>query len=142
MAAACFALRMHFAADRDSPLSATALNDLFFLCERCGASLVVDRAAAGMTLSCQSCGQPTMVPSGDLSATPTSLPDAQSTEKTAELQRHLKENESQRTEITGYINQLNIQLHRWQIRLQTLNDRNAELKAEVAILSSAAPALR
>ena len=32
----------------------------------------------------------------------------------AELRRHLRENESQRTEIKGYINQLSIQLHRWQ----------------------------
>jgi hypothetical protein len=37
--------------------------------------------------------------------------------------------------VTGYINQLNIQLHRWQLRLQTLNDRNSELKAEIHQLS-------
>jgi chromosome segregation ATPase len=52
----------------------------------------------------------------------------------AELQRCLKENESQRTEIDSYINQLNIQLHRWQLRLQTLNERNRDLKAELAAL--------
>ena len=50
----------------------------------------------------------------------------------AELRRHLKENESQRTEVNGYINQLNIQLHRWQIRIQTLDKRNKELTDEVA----------
>ncbi len=59
----------------------------------------------------------------------------------ADLRRQLKENESQRTEITGYINQLNIQLHRWQLRLQTLNERNAELKAQMnAARSPTAPA--
>ena len=42
-----------------------------------------------------------------------------------------KENESHRTEITGYINQLSIQLHRWQLRLQTLNERKKELAAEM-----------
>jgi hypothetical protein len=42
-----------------------------------------------------------------------------------------KENESQRTEIPGYINQLSIQLHRWQLRLQTLNERKKELAAEI-----------
>lgn len=52
-------------------------------------------------------------------------------EKLANLRRQLKENESQRTEVNGYINQLNIQLHRWQIRMQTLDERNKELKAEV-----------
>jgi hypothetical protein len=42
-----------------------------------------------------------------------------------------KENESQRTEITGYVNQFSIQLHRWQLRLQTLNERKKELPAEM-----------
>ena len=37
-----------------------------------------------------------------------------------------KENESQRTEIPGYINQHSIQLHRWQ-----LNERKKELAAEI-----------
>ncbi|MEY2480239.1 MAG: hypothetical protein QOI04_1166 [Verrucomicrobiota bacterium] len=53
----------------------------------------------------------------------------------SDLKRHLKENESQRTEITGSINQLSIQLHRWQLRLQTLNDRQKELQAEITKLS-------
>ena len=46
----------------------------------------------------------------------------------------MKENESQRTEITSYINQLSIQLHRWQLRLQTLNERQKQLHAEMARL--------
>jgi len=50
----------------------------------------------------------------------------------ADLEHRLKENESQRTEITGYINQLNIQLHRWQLRLQMLNERKQQLEAELA----------
>ena len=48
-----------------------------------------------------------------------------------DLQRKLKENESQRTEVTGYINQLSIQLHRWKLRLQTLNERKSELEEEL-----------
>lgn len=105
--------------------------DLFFKCESCGASLVVDGAAAGMTLSCQECGQPTTVP---LAREPAPADPAESAAHEADLRRHLKENESQRTEVTGYINQLNIQLHRWQLRLQTLNERNAELKGEITAL--------
>jgi chromosome segregation ATPase len=58
-------------------------------------------------------------------------------EKLDELQRHLKENESQRTEINGYINQLSIQLHRWQLRLQTLNERNKELNNAICNLATA-----
>jgi chromosome segregation ATPase len=48
-----------------------------------------------------------------------------------EIRGKLKENESQRAEVTGYINQLTIQLHRWQLRLQTLNDRKAQLEKEL-----------
>jgi len=55
----------------------------------------------------------------------------------AELQRHIKENESQRTEVTGYINQLNIQLHRWNLRLQMLDGRNKQLTDELAALRPA-----
>jgi chromosome segregation ATPase len=63
-----------------------------------------------------------------------SIPPASA--KLAELQRHLKENESQRTEINGYINQLSIQLHRWQLRLQTLNERNKQLTDEMVGLDN------
>jgi hypothetical protein len=49
----------------------------------------------------------------------------------AELRRQLKENESQRTEVTGYINQLSIQLHRWQLRLQTLEERRKQLESDL-----------
>jgi transcription elongation factor Elf1 len=120
------------AAAYSTPMQPAAGRDLFFKCERCGTSLVVDRAAAGMNLSCQSCGEDITVPPADDVSVSTSVHSASCAEKGKEVQRHLKENESQRTEITGYINQLNIQLHRWQLRLQTLNDRNAELKAELA----------
>ena len=50
----------------------------------------------------------------------------------ADLEHRLKENESQRTEITGYINQHNIQLHRWQLQLQTLNERKQQLEVKLA----------
>ena len=77
-----------------------------------------------MTLNCQRCGKPTLVPM--VSASATSAP-----QDLTDLQRKLKENESQRTEITGYINQLSIQLHRWKLRLQTLNERKTELEEEL-----------
>jgi len=50
-----------------------------------------------------------------------------------EVKRHLAENEAQRKEVTGYINQLSIQLHRWQLRLQKLNERKQELEAELRL---------
>ena len=56
----------------------------------------------------------------------------------SDLQHQLKENVSQRTEITGYINQLSIQLHRWQLRLKELNERKAKLDGELAGLTGGA----
>jgi chromosome segregation ATPase len=54
-----------------------------------------------------------------------------SPQELTDLQRKLNENESQRTEVTSYINQLSIQVHRWKLRLQTLNERKTELEAEL-----------
>lgn len=93
---------------------------------------MVDGAAAGLTLNCQRCGGPTTVPHPSAAQVPERVVASGSIEeKLAELRRHLKENESQRTEINGYINQLSIQLHRWQLRIQTLDQRNKELTDEV-----------
>ena len=98
--------------------ASTPATDIVFQCAHCAGALVVDAAAAGMTLVCRHCGQETSVP-------------AKGTGPLTDLQRKLKENESQRTEVTGYINQLSIQIHRWKLRLQTLNERKAELEAEL-----------
>jgi DNA-directed RNA polymerase subunit M/transcription elongation factor TFIIS len=106
------------------PQARNEAGDLLFKCQQCASPLVVNAAAAGMTLNCQRCGKPTLVPmvSASAASAPQELPD---------LQRKLKENESQRTEITSYINQLSIQLHRWKLRLQTLNERKTELEEEL-----------
>jgi transcription elongation factor Elf1 len=107
--------------------------DIIFACANCSTSLVVDSAAAGMMLDCQNCGKPTTVPNPALAAA------TGSAIKISDLQHQLKENESQRTEITGYVNQLSIQLHRWQLRLQTLKERQEKLQTELASLSASRP---
>jgi septal ring factor EnvC (AmiA/AmiB activator) len=111
--------------------TAQALHDITFACTHCASPLVVDAAAAGLTLPCQRCGQPTVVPDIQ-SRNREHIPRDET--RVEELRRQLKENESQRTEITGYINQLSIQLHRWQLRLQTLNQRKQKLDADLASL--------
>src|SRR5438552_5132026 len=98
-------------------------SDIIFACSNCSASFVVDSAAAGMTLNCQKCGKPTAVPNLEAAAG--------NALKISDLQHQLKENESQRIEITGYVNQLSIQLHRWQLRLQTLQERQEKLQKEL-----------
>ena len=109
--------------------TAQALHDITFACTHCTSPLVVDAAAAGLTLPCQRCGKPTLVP--DIQARSRGYAPRNET-RVAELRRQLKENESQRTEITGYINQLSIQLHRWKLRLESLNERQQKLEAEIA----------
>ena len=107
------------------PQAKSEHGDLLFNCQHCASPLIVDAAAAGMTVNCQRCGKPTPVPITTLAVSPTSP------QEVTDLQRKLKENESQRTEVTGYINQLSIQLHRWKLRLQTLNERKNELEEEL-----------
>jgi predicted Zn finger-like uncharacterized protein len=99
--------------------------DIVFQCKHCATPFVVDAAAAGLTVPCQNCGEQIIVPGRLVEQT------AADAAKVADLKHQLKENESQRTEITGYINQLNIQLHRWQLRIQSLNERQKKLQAEL-----------
>ena len=120
---------MHQTAGSTLPASESS-SDIIFACANCSASFVVDSAAAGMTINCQKCGNPTTVPH------PAVETAAENSAKISELQHQLKENESQRTEITGYINQLSIQLHRWQLRLQTLKERQEKLETELAALKA------
>src|SRR3982074_1754077 len=108
--------------------TAQALHDITFACTHCTSPLVVDAAAAGLTLPCQRCGKPTLVP--DIRSRNREHAPRNET-RLAEVRSQRRENESERTEITGYINQLNIQLHRWQLRLQTLNQRKKELDDEL-----------
>src|SRR6187200_2640348 len=100
-------------------------SDIVFTCENCSSSFIVDGKAAGVTLKCQKCGHPTTAPSPVVQAM------VENSLKVSDVQRQLKENESQRTEVTGYINQLSIQLHRWQLRMKTLKERQEKLEAEI-----------
>jgi chromosome segregation ATPase len=92
----------------------------------------VDAAAAGLSLNCQKCGRPITVPQLGIEAA------SDRATQVSLLQHQLRENEAQRTEVTSYINQLNIQLHRWQLRLQTLNERQQKLEAELAAIGGSA----
>ena len=97
--------------------------DIFFHCQHCKAALVASKSAAGMNLACQKCSRQTLVPQ------PQEL-NSNALAYAEELRGKLKENESQRAEVTGHINQLTIQLHRWQLRLQTLDERKAQLEKD------------
>jgi DNA-directed RNA polymerase subunit M/transcription elongation factor TFIIS len=113
-----------FGAVQNSLRKVEADPDILFHCQHCQAALVVNRSAAGLRLICQKCGQLTTVPKPE-------EPSANALAYAEEIRGKLAENESQRAEVTGYINQLTIQLHRWQLRLQTLNERKAQLEKEL-----------
>ena len=102
-------------------------SDIVFHCQHCRAALVVKRSGAGLSLNCSRCGKLTAVPRP-------SKPKPDNAAQVEQIQQKLTENESQRTEVTGHINQLSIQLHRWQLRLQTLNERKQQLEKELAAL--------
>ena len=112
--------------------SANTAHDIVFQCPHCRTTLKLDRATAGTTLKCESCQQLIRVPRSRSAEKVSDQAAPANLERPADLERCLKENESQRTEVTGYINQLNIQIHRWQLRLQTLNERKQQLEAELA----------
>ncbi|MBA2271664.1 MAG: hypothetical protein H0W20_13885 [Chthoniobacterales bacterium] len=117
-----------------APAAQSTSNDIVFACSHCATSFVVDAAAAGLALECQSCGKPTRVPTQSAAVIEANAANAA---RVSDLQHQLKENASQRTEITGYINQLSIQLHRWQLRLKELNERKAKLDAELGTITGA-----
>lgn len=86
----------------------------------------------------QTSGSPTTNPAAGTGAnqTPVAQPgEPTAAERISQLEHQLKENDSQRTEVTSYINQLSIQVHRWKLRLQTLEERQAKLKEELAGIS-------
>ena len=106
-----------------------AAADIVFRCQHCKAELVLNPDETGLSTKCVQCGKLTAVPRWKKrieAIDPAAL--------MAEIQRKLTENESQRTEVTGYINQASIQLHRWQLRLQQLNERKEQLEKELAAL--------
>lgn len=109
----------------------TAPADIVFRCQHCKAELVLNPEETGLSTKCVQCGKLTAVPrwrKRSDAVDPATL--------MAEIQRKLTENESQRTEVTGYINQASIQLHRWQLRLQQLEERHQQLEKELAGLKT------
>jgi hypothetical protein len=131
--------------------------DIVFDCGHCNGELIVDQEGAGLDLPCPLCGKPVKVPeyhgaslqflqaataklATAVRAARTASPrqfqfEGQSPEelrqRRAELQRGIRESQAQATEIKGHIHHATIQLHRYQLRLEVIQERQAELKAEL-----------
>jgi predicted RNA-binding Zn-ribbon protein involved in translation (DUF1610 family) len=137
--------------------------DIVFECPSCGGELAVDRDGAGMEVNCAHCGSALVVPEYRgpslqfLQAATSKLAKAIQTARDAspknfhfegrllddlkqrqsELQRALRESQTQSTEVQGLIHHATIQLHRYQLKLEVIQERQNELKAELEALNQA-----
>ena len=137
--------------------------DVVFECPSCQGELIVDKDGAGLTVNCSLCGQPVTVPDYQgpslqyLQAVTEKLSEALQTARKGiqrsfdyagrppeelerrrqEVQRQLREVQNQALEARAHINHTRIQLHRYQLKLEMLHERQTELKAELDALLSA-----
>lgn len=132
--------------------------DIVFNCPNCQGELVVDREGAGLSVPCSHCGHPLTIPEyqpspRDASTTtpfesqePAAPPPARHFDflgkprehlerRFNELKGQLKENRSQDTEMRGHVNRATIDLHRLQLKLKKLQDRQADIDAELNALA-------
>jgi hypothetical protein len=135
--------------------------DIVFECPHCHGELVVDLEGAGMSLACVHCGQTVTVPEYHgpslhfLEAATSKLTEAlrnarkgsprkldfsnrSATElvaRRAELERQGQEIQAQSAEIRGQVNHALIQLHRFQLKLDMLNESQAELETELKAIA-------
>jgi hypothetical protein len=137
--------------------------DIVFDCPHCAGELVVDMDGAGMEANCTLCGGKLTVPKYDgpslefLQVATAKLAKAVQGARNAapkkyhfegrtrdelkrrqsELQRAILEGQTQTTEVKGHIHHATIQLHRYQLKLEVIQERQAELKAELNALLQA-----
>src|ERR1700751_2137567 len=136
---------------------------IVFVCPPCGGELIVDSDGACMNVACALCGGALLVPEYHgpslqfLQAATARLTKAIQTARSAspkrflfegrssdelkrmesDLQRALRENQAQKTEVRGNIHHATIQLHRYQLKLEVTQERQSELKAELDALQRA-----
>jgi transcription elongation factor Elf1 len=135
--------------------------DIVFDCPHCHGELVVDLEGAGLSLTCVHCGQTVTVPEYHgpslhfLEAATSKLTEAlrnvrkgsprkldfsnrsaaELVARRTELERQNQEIQAQSAEIRGQVNHALIQLHRYQLKLDMLNESQAELETELRAIA-------
>lgn len=150
-------------AAESGPYSKPALvigdRDIVFNCPNCQGELVVDRDGAGLSVPCSHCGHPLTIPDYQPSPPPatSALPTTEPSEPVPpaparhfdfsdkgreqlerrfnELKSQLKENRSQDTEMRGHVNRATMDLHRLQLKLKKLQERQTDIDAEINALA-------
>ena len=132
--------------------------DIVFNCPNCQGELVVDRDGSGLSVPCSHCGYSLIIP--EYRSSPRASGAAASFEpqeavtppparhfdfngrsrehlerRFSELKGQLKENRSQDTEMRGHVNRATIDLHRLKLKLKKLQDRQADIDAELNALA-------
>ena len=137
--------------------------DIVFDCPNCGGELAIDMDGAGMEVQCAHCGHGLTVPEyhgpslqflqvatarlakavqGARNAIPKKFHFEERSRdelkrRQNELQRAILESQAQTTEVKGHIHHATIQLHRYQLKLEVIQERQSELKAELNALLQA-----
>ena len=132
--------------------------DIVFNCPACQGELVVDMAGAGIECACSHCGHMLTVP--QYQPRPAAQPGVtlhsndhqepapaparqfdfsghtpeQLERRVGELTHQLKENRSQDTEMRGHVSRATMELHRLQLRLKKLQERQFDIAAELTAL--------
>jgi hypothetical protein len=135
--------------------------DIVFECPHCHGELVVDLEGAGLSLTCVHCGRTVTVPEYHgpslhfLEAATSKLTEAlrnarkgsprkldfsnhsaaELVKRRADLERQSQEIQAQSAEIRGQVNHSLIQLHRYQLKLDMLNESQAELETELKAIA-------
>jgi len=135
--------------------------DIVFECPHCHQELVVDLEGAGLAVSCAHCGQSVSVPEYHgpslyfLEEATSKLTEAlrnarkaapkkfDLTNRTAddlmarrtELEHQLQELRAESAELRGQVNHAMIQLHRYQLKLEMLNESHGELEMELKAIA-------
>ncbi|MBV9105564.1 MAG: hypothetical protein JO313_06020 [Verrucomicrobia bacterium] len=137
--------------------------DIVFECPNCGGELAIDMDGAGMEVDCAHCGAALIVPEYRgpslqfLQAATSKLAKAIQAARNAspkkfhfegrtpddlnrrqnELQQALRESQTQLMEIKGHIHHATIQLHRYQLKLEVIQESQSELQAELEAIVQA-----
>ena len=142
------------------PLLVITERDIVFNCPACGGELVVDAAGAGLECPCSHCGRPLKIPAQTprpaampIAGPPPQASDSQTppapparhfdfsgqlpeqlVRRMGDLTHQLKENRSQDTEMRGHVSRATMELHRLQLKLKKLQERQADIESEITAL--------
>ena len=111
-------------------LLTTLASDLEIQCRSCHKPMLAPVTLIGQLVECPFC-QNQFVVVAETPPSPSRSPEIARSELSG-MEGQLRENASQITELKGHVSRLNMELHRHQIRMKALTDRQAELQSSIA----------